>query len=181
VFDAVAAAREAVATGDPKLLSDILLASAAIPGAFPPREIQSRLYADGSIASNFFYGGPMDESDTFGATWRREHLNAPIPKTRYWVIINEYIQPTPVTLQPTWPAIVERSIYVSVRSAEAIALRHLYTIAEATRLRGDGDVEVRGSPCRKPGSPSTIDASIKRPCACCRPRAGASAPTPTRG
>lgn len=142
-FDAVAAAREAVATGDPKLLSDILLASAAIPGAFPPREIQGRLYADGGITSNFFYGGPMDESDTFGATWRRGHPNAPIPKTRYWVIINEYIQPIPVTLQPTWPAIVKRSIYVSVRSAEAIALRHLYAIAEATRLRGDGDVEVR--------------------------------------
>ncbi|HEX4697280.1 MAG TPA: patatin-like phospholipase family protein [Candidatus Udaeobacter sp.] len=142
-FDAVAAAREAVATGDPKLLSDILLASAAIPGAFPPREIQGRLYADGGIASNFYYGGPMEESDTFGATWRREHPNAPIPKTRYWVIINDHIQPTLVTLQPTWPAIVQRSIYVSVRSAETIALRHLYTIAEATRLRGDGDVEVR--------------------------------------
>lgn len=142
-FDAVAAAREAVAKGDPKLLSDILLASAAIPGAFPPREIQGRLYADGGIASNFYYGGPMEESDTFGATWRRQHPNAPIPKTRYWVIINEYIQPSPVTLQPTWPAIIERSIYVSVRSAEAIALRHLYTIAEATKLRGDGDVEVR--------------------------------------
>src|SRR6266404_3708113 len=38
-----------------------------------------------------------------------------------------------------------------------------------------------GSPCRKPGSPSTIDSSIKRPCASFRPRAGASAPTPTRG
>ena len=45
-FDAVAAARKAVATGDPKLLSDILLASAAIPGAFPPRDIQGRLYAE---------------------------------------------------------------------------------------------------------------------------------------
>lgn len=56
-FDAVAAAREAVATGEPKLFSDILLASAAIPGAFPPREIQGRLYADGGITSNFFYGG----------------------------------------------------------------------------------------------------------------------------
>jgi hypothetical protein len=142
-FDAVAAAREAVATGNTELLSDILLSSAAIPGAFPPREIQGRLYADGGIASNFFYGGPMDESDTFGATWRREHPNAPIPKTRYWVIINEYIQPIPVTVQPNWPAIVERSLYVSVRSAEAIALRHLYALAEATKLRGDGDVEVR--------------------------------------
>ena len=85
----------------------------------------------------------MDESDTFGATWRREHPNAPIPKTRYWVIVNEYIEPVPVTVQPTWPAIVERSLYVAVRSAEAIALRHLYALAEATKLRGDGDVEVR--------------------------------------
>ncbi len=85
----MAAAREAVATGEPKLLSDILLASAAIPGAFPPREIEGRLYADGGITSNFFYGGPMKESDTFGAIWRREHPNVPIPKTRYWVIINE--------------------------------------------------------------------------------------------
>ena len=59
------------------------------------------------------------------------------------MIINEYIEPVPVTVQPTWPAIVERSLYVSVRSAEAIALRHLYALAEATKLRGDGDVEVR--------------------------------------
>jgi hypothetical protein len=66
--------REAVATGDTNLLSEILLSSAAIPGAFPPREIQGRLYADGGIASNFFYGGPMDESDTFSATWRREPM-----------------------------------------------------------------------------------------------------------
>ena len=143
VFDAIAAAREAVETGDPRILSDLLLASSAIPGAFPPREIGGRLYADGGIASNFYYGGPMPERDTFGATWRREHPDVPIPKTRYWVIVNEYIQPLPVTVQPTWPAIVERSIYVSVRSAEAIALRHLYALAEATRLRGDGEVEVR--------------------------------------
>jgi len=142
-FDAVAAARDAVKRDDPEILSDILLASSAIPGAFPPRQIEGRLYADGGVASNFFYGGPMPERDTFGATWRREHPDAPIPKVRYWVIINEYIQPLPVTVQPTWPAIVERSIYVSVRSAEAIALRHLYALAEATRLRGDGDVEVR--------------------------------------
>jgi hypothetical protein len=59
------------------------------------------------------------------------------------VIINEYIQPIPVVVQPTWPAIVARSLYVSVRSSEAIALRHLYALAEATKLRGDGDVEVR--------------------------------------
>ena len=30
-----------------------------------------------------------------------------------------------------------------MRSAEAIALRHLYALAELTKLRGDGEVEVR--------------------------------------
>jgi hypothetical protein len=65
------------------------------------------------------------------------------------VIINEYIQPSPVTVQPTWPAIVERSFYVGVRSAEAIALRHLFALAELTKLRGDGEVEVsRGCPAQ---------------------------------
>ena len=142
-FDVVAVAREAVARGNPKRLSDILLASSAIPGAFPPREIDGRLYADGAIVSNFYYGGKAAEEETFGAAWRREHPNTPIPKTRYWVIINDYIEPNPVTVQPTWPAIVERAIFIAVRSAEAIALRHLYEIAEATKLRGEGEVEVR--------------------------------------
>jgi len=142
-FDAVAAARETVTTGDPAILRDILLASAAVPGAFPPREIEGRLYTDGSITSNFYYGEPTGESDSFGAIWRREHPDAPIPKTRYWVIINEYIRPTPVTLQPKWLEIVERSIYMSVRSSEAIALRHLFAIAEAAKLSGKGDIEVR--------------------------------------
>ena len=114
-FDAVAAAREAVATGDTNLLSNILLSSAAIQ-----ERSRSAKFKEGP-----FYGGRMDESDIFGATWRREHPNAPTPKTRYWVIINEYIEPVPVTVQSTWPAIVERSLYVAVRSAEAIALRRL--------------------------------------------------------
>jgi hypothetical protein len=142
-FDAVAAARHAVATGDTKLLSNILISSAAIPGAFPPVEIEGRLYADGGIASNFFYGGPQAEGDSFGEIWRREHPNAPIPKTRWWVIINEHIRASPVVVQPTWPAIVERSFYVAIRESEAIALRHLYTLAELSKSRGEGEAEVR--------------------------------------
>ena len=38
-----------------------------------------------------------------------------------------------------------------------------------------------GSPCRKPGDHSTISSSMRRPCASCRMRADASAPTPNRG
>lgn len=142
-FDLVAAAREAVASGDANRVSNILLASAAIPGAFPPLEIHDNLYVDGGVSSNFYYGGPDAENVTFGGTWRRQYPNAPVPKTRYWIIINEYVRPDPATVQPTWPSIVARSLYVSIRSAEWIALHHLYAMAEATRLRGEGDVEVR--------------------------------------
>ena len=142
-FEVVPAAREAVATGDTDLLSTILLSSAAIPGAFPPREIQGRLYADGGIASNFFYGGPMPESDTFGATGGASIPTRPIPKTRYWVIINEYIRANSshgaadVAGDCRAQPLCVGALGGSHRAASSLRL------AEATKLRGDGDVEVR--------------------------------------
>ncbi len=144
-FDFVAAARKAVATNDTNNLSQILLASAAIPGAFEPREIQGSLYADGGIISSFFdVGAPIrDEHNSFGAVWKREHPNAPIPKTRYWVIINEYIQPTAEIVQPLWPTMMARSLYISMRFAATMMLRHLYAKAKLTKALNHGDVEVR--------------------------------------
>ena len=142
-IDFVAAARKAVVSNDPYELSQILLASGAVPGAFAPREIQGSLYVDGNVVSSFFDGGDEDERDSFGAVWKREYPNAPIPKTRYWVIINEYIQPNAEIVQPLWPTIMARSLYVSVRSSEAMSLRHLYTKAKLTKALGNGDVEVR--------------------------------------
>ena len=142
-FDFVAAARKAVATNDTNNLSQILLASAAIPGAFEPREIQGSLYADGGIVSSFYDGGDEDQRDSFGAVWKREHPNAPIPKTRYWVIINEYIQPTAEIVQPHWPTMMARSLYISMRAATTTMLRHLYAKAKLTKALNHGDVEVR--------------------------------------
>ena len=142
-FDFVAAARKAVATNDTNNLSQILLASAAIPGAFEPREIQGSLYADGGIVSSFYDGGDEDQRDSFGAVWKREHPNAPIPKTRYWVIINEYIKPTAEIVQPLWPTMMARSLYISMRAATTTMLRHLYAKAKLTKALNHGDVEVR--------------------------------------
>ena len=142
-FDFVAAARKAVATNDTNNLSQILLASAAIPGAFEPREIQGSLYADGGIVSSFYDGGDEDQRDSFGAVWKREYPNAPIPKTRYWVIINEYIKPTAEIVQPHWPTMMARSLYISMRAATTTMLRHLYAKAKLTKALGNGDVEVR--------------------------------------
>lgn len=142
-FDFVAAARKAVVSNDPNELSQILLASGAVPGAFAPREIQGSLYVDGNVVSSFFDGGDQDARDSFGAVWKREHPTAPIPKTRYWVIINEYVHPTAEIVQPLWPTLMARSLFISVRSSEITSLRYLYAKAKLTKALGNGDVEVR--------------------------------------
>ena len=142
-FDFVDAARKAVAANDATNLTKILLASAAVPGVFEPREIHGSLYVDGNVVSSFFDGGDEDERDSFGAGWKREHPNAPIPKTRYWVIINEYIKPTAEIVQPLWPTMMARSLYISMRAATTTMLRHLYAKAKLTKALNHGDVEVR--------------------------------------
>jgi predicted patatin/cPLA2 family phospholipase len=137
------AAQRAVKDGDIRRLQNILLASSGIPGAFPPRQVDSWLLVDGAVTSNIIYGGAMRREDSFGASWRRLYPQQPMPKLRYWVVLNNYAVAQPRTVQPTWPSVIERSLEVAVRASTTVALRHLYAMAEVTRLRGDGETEVR--------------------------------------
>ena len=137
------AAQAAVETHDMQRLRNILLASSGIPGAFPPREIDGSLYVDGAVTSNIIYGGAVRRQDSFGATWKRRYPGEPVPTLRYWVVLNNYAAAQPQTVQPNWPSVIQRSLEVAVRASTTIALRHLYAMAEVTRLRGDGEVEVR--------------------------------------
>lgn len=137
------AAQRAVKDGDIARLQNILLASSGIPGAFPPREVDEFLLVDGAVTSNIIYGGALKREDSFGGTYRRLFPGEPIPKVRYWVLLNNYAQAQPRTVQKNWPSVIERSLEVAVRASTVVALRHLYAMAEVTRLRGDGEVEVR--------------------------------------
>ena len=137
------AAQRAVKDGNLQRLENILLASSGIPGAFPPRDVDGSLYVDGGVTSNIIYGGALKREDTFGAIWKRLYPSESVPPLRYWVVLNNYAVAQPRTVQPTWPAVIERALEVAVRSSTMTALRHLYAMAEVTRLRGDGEVEVR--------------------------------------
>jgi hypothetical protein len=137
------AAQRAVKDGDIRRLQNILLASSGIPGAFPPRQVDEWLLVDGAVTSNIIYGGAMKREDSFGPVYGRLFPGKPVPKLRYWVILNNYAVAQPRTVQPTWPAVIERSLEVAVRASTTVALRHLYAMAELNRLRGDGDAEVR--------------------------------------
>ena len=136
-------AQAAVAAHDPKKLRNILLASSGIPGAFPPREIDGSIYVDGAVTSNIIYGGNARRGNSFGAVWKRMYPGEPVPTVRFWVILNNYAQAQPRTVQPTWPSVIERSLEIAVRASTTIALRHLYAMTEAAELRGEGEIEVR--------------------------------------
>src|SRR5215831_10114368 len=143
VFDLVAEAQRAVDSGQVDRIHNVMLASAGIPGAFPFRMIDNELYVDGGVTGNIIYGGRIAEEDSLPALWQHAYPTLPIPTIRYWVIFNNQFRPVPEVTAPNWPAVVQRSLETSTRAATATALRHLYAMAEISRLKRQADVEVR--------------------------------------
>jgi Patatin-like phospholipase len=143
VWDLVAEAQRAADTGQVDRVHSIMLASAGIPGAFPFRIIDDELYVDGGVTGNIIYGGRIAEEDSLPALWQKAYPNLPIPKIRYWVIFNNQFRPVPAVTAPNWPAVIQRSLETSTRAATATAVRHLFAMAEISRLKRKADVEVR--------------------------------------
>jgi hypothetical protein len=142
-WDLVAEAKRALETGESDRVHRILLASSAIPGAFPPREIDGNLYVDGALTGNILYGGRTRIEDDAMALWQRLYPGTPMPKMRYWIIFNNQFRPPPEVVQPNWKSVLPRSLDTSSRSATVNAMRHLFAMADVTRLRYGADVEVR--------------------------------------
>lgn len=142
-FELTQAAQQAVAAGDLERVHRILLASAGIPGAFPPREIDGTLYVDGGVTSNILYGAWGKREDSMAYRFRQLYPNLPKPRLRYWVILNNQALTPPQTVQPGWLSVIQRSVDVAIRSSTVTSLKHLMTFAELVTLRGDADVEVR--------------------------------------
>jgi Patatin-like phospholipase len=143
VFDMVAEAQRSADSGQVDRIHNIMLASAGIPGAFPFRIIDEELYVDGGVTGNIIYGGRIGEEDSLPALWQKAYPKLPIPKMRYWVIFNNQFRPVPVLTAPNWPAVIQRSLETSTRAATATAVRHLFAMAEISRLKRKAEVEVR--------------------------------------
>jgi Patatin-like phospholipase len=143
VFDLGAEAQRAVNDNNLDRIHNIMLASAGIPGAFPFRMIDDQLYVDGGVTGNIVYGGRISEEDSLPALWQKAYPNLPVPKMRFWVIFNNQFRPMPVVTAPNWPAVIQRAMETSTRAATATAVRHLFAIAEISRLKRKAEVEVR--------------------------------------
>jgi Patatin-like phospholipase len=143
VFDLVAEAQRGANSAELERLHNIMLASAGIPGAFPFRIIDGELYVDGGVTGNIIYGGRIAEGDSLPALWQKAYPNLPIPKFRFWVIFNNQFRPVPEVVAPNWVAVIQRSLETSTRAATATAVRHLFAMAEISKLKRNADVEVR--------------------------------------
>jgi hypothetical protein len=142
-FELTHAAKRAIDEDDLERFYDILLASAGIPGVFPPREIDGTLYADGGVTSNILYGAPATYEETLFYRFKQVFPDQEGLRMRYWVIFNNQVQSPPRTVQRGWLAVLGRSVEVAIRASTMTALRHLFSHADAVTRRGDGSIEVR--------------------------------------
>jgi len=65
------------------------------------------------------------------------------PPLAFWVIFNNQFRPVPEVVAPNWVAVIQRSLETSTRAATSTAVRHLFAMAEISKLKRNADVEVR--------------------------------------
>jgi len=102
--------------GNLRRFQDVLLASAALPGVFPPVEIEDQLYVDGGVAAQFVGIDPVWIYSIFDK-WRQREPELVMPGIRFWIIVNNKVSVTPTTIQPGWSAVAARSIDVLIRQS----------------------------------------------------------------
>jgi predicted acylesterase/phospholipase RssA len=141
-FDMGREAQEALESGDFHRVHSILLASSAIPGAFPPIEIDKMLYADGGATSNLFIttfpgnDGPL-------VRFRATHREAPFPKIRLWVVVNQQLKPQHAVTQPKWISISGRALGTLTATSQLFALALVKELADNAVATHGVDSEVR--------------------------------------
>lgn len=125
IWDMGPKAVRAVQVQDATNMHRILLSSAAIPAAFPPVEINGALYADGAIAQAAFVGLDRDEIVVAFRAFAERHPEAPLPRLRFWMIVNGFLDVDPELTKVSWVPVVKRSTQVLTSYAMRVALRHM--------------------------------------------------------
>lgn len=131
VFDVGAESRRALHAGTPSRVHDVLLASAAVPGMFPPVILDDNLYVDGGITSNILSRSAAEVDESLDREWRAHAGETPFPRTRLWIVVNNQLATPHRTVQPRWSGIARRSISVLVRSHTRASLRDLVLAVQA--------------------------------------------------
>jgi hypothetical protein len=138
-----AEAEAAAESGNYDRLQRIMLASAAIPAVFPPIEIGDSIYGDGGVTANVFFRLDISNPSALFPRWKAAHPDKPLPKVRYWVIINNQSAHIPKTVQAKWPEVIGPSLAAAIRSATLAEVRWLAAQADYVNTKYGTDIEVR--------------------------------------
>jgi len=117
-------------------LYDILVASAAIPGAFPPVEMDGDLYVDGGVTRNIAFLTDQDFEGSADSIWRREFPGQAQPRVRLWIIINNQLGTSARSMQPAWPGLLKRALEMAIRANTLATLKALQLAMSVMRARG---------------------------------------------
>jgi predicted acylesterase/phospholipase RssA len=142
VFDLGREARQALEQENADRLGSILLASSAIPGVFPPLEIDGMLYVDGGATTNLFiaaFPGP----DGVLSRFLDRNPQAPKPRVRIWIVVNQRLTPAHAVTQPKWVQISERALGTLTSTSQLFALMLVRDLVHEARVERGVDAELR--------------------------------------
>ena len=74
--------------------------------------------------------------------WQSIAPDAPLPKLRYWLVINNIIREQPTTVQPSWTSVISRANKATYKHLIIEPMNLLATNARLIKERYDMDVEV---------------------------------------
>jgi hypothetical protein len=125
IWDMGPRAVRALETQDLTEVHRILLSSASIPAVFPPVDIDGALYADGAAAQAAFVGLDREEIVQVFREFSARNPGAAMPKLRFWMIVNGFLDVDPELIKVSWVPVAKRSTQVLTSYAMRVTLRHM--------------------------------------------------------
>jgi len=131
----------AAKSGDDSLVYDVLMASSAVPAAFPPQVIDNEFYVDGGTTANMLAGANIRSDKSLVGMWRKTYPDRKMTKIRIWVVVNNQMSDVPKVVKPTWPSITGASLNTMSRFSNKASMRLLDFQTELMRKVDGLDVE----------------------------------------
>ncbi|TVP80602.1 patatin-like phospholipase family protein [Thioalkalivibrio sp.] len=125
IWDVGPRAVHALETEDLSEIHSILLSSASIPAAFPPVDIDGVLYTDGAVAQAAFVGLDREEIVQVFREFTARNPGAAMPKLRFWIIVNGFLDVDPELIRLSWVPVARRSTEVLTSYGMRVTLRHM--------------------------------------------------------
>ncbi len=131
----------AVVSGDNSRVYDVLMASSAVPAAFPPQVIDGSLYVDGGTTANMLAGANIRSDKSLVGMWKKTFPDRKMSKIRIWVIVNNQMTDVPKIVRPTWPSITGEALTTMTRFSNIASMRLLEYQTELLNKVDHIDVE----------------------------------------